>query len=638
MLVTVAAYRRVLSNEFISDYDDGAYVTENRQVQWGLSAEGVRWAFTTFEQANWHPLTWLSLMLDYSLWGLNPTGFHLTNLLFHVLNTLLLLLVLARMTGAVWRSGFVAALFAVHPLHVESVAWAAERKDVLSTFFWMLTMGAYVLYTERPNLWRYLPVFFLLAIGLLAKPMLVTLPIVLLLLDYWPLGRLRTRTDRGGLSLWKLILEKVPLIVLVLASAAITFIAQREGGAVGTLRQVPWGIRFGNAMISYVMYIWNMIWPRGLAVFYPHLTKILPVGPAVGSAVLLAVLSALAVLSRRRYVVMGWLWYVLTLVPVIGFVQVGAQARADRYTYIPLTGLFIAIAWAVPELLVRRRTAEPQTGRRPKKSAATAPAWNPILVLSAVAVIAALAVGTWIQVGYWKDSFSLWDHALAVTKHNYQAYTNVGVFLKNQGQIDEAIKCLKEAVRISPDYPAAQNNLGNALARQGKLDEAIYHYRKAMRLAPEDADAYNNLGAALARQGKTREAIGYILKALKLKPDYPDAENNLGCIYFMAGEYDKAAEHFWKALRLKPDYAEAHNNLGSVLNAQGKLDEAMSHWTEAAKLKPDYLDVHGNLAVAYYSKGNYAAAWREVNTIRRLGGTPSPGLLQRLQAVAPEPR
>ena len=346
-LVTLAAYWRLPANGFIVRYDDGAYVTQNPHVQAGLTGQTIRWAFTSVWSGNWHPLTWISHMVDCRLFGLNPLGHHLVNLLLHICNTILLLLVFTRMTGSLWRSAFVAAVFAIHPLHVESVAWVAERKDVLSTFFWMLTMGAYVLYSEKPGVKRYLPVAFIYALGLTAKPMLVTLPLVLLMLDYWPLGRSRS---------WRsLLLEKLPLLAMAAGSSIITLIAQR-GVALSHLDAFPIGIRIENALVSYAVYIQKTLWPTKMAIFYPYPESI-AAWKVAASAITLAGVSAMVLLTtrKRRYMGFGWMWYVVTLIPVIGLLQVGLQAMADRYTYVPLIGLFVIAAWLVPDLVVETK-------------------------------------------------------------------------------------------------------------------------------------------------------------------------------------------------------------------------------------------------------------------------------------------
>ena len=511
-------YASVWHHDFVN-YDDDQYVSTNTVVLRGLTWHSASWAFTTGYAVNWHPLTWLSHMLDVQLYGLDPGPHHLTNLLFHIANTLLLFGLLRRMTGALGGSAFVAGLFAVHPLHVESVAWVAERKDVLSTLFWMLTLWAYVEYVRRPGLRRYWAVLLFFALGLMAKPMLVTLPFVLLLLDFWPLGRMGlgpNPADGWALSRdgWattvRLVWEKLPLLALTVMSSIVTLVVHRRGGAVISLGATPLNLRVANALVSYVAYIGQMLWPARLAVLYPY-AQSLPGWWTAGAFLGLMAISVAVIRAgpRRPYLLVGWLWYLGTLVPVIGLIQVGDQARADRYTYIPLIGLFIVVAWGVPDLMVRwpfRRIALPAAAG----------------LVSLACVIAARG-----QLRYWQDSTTLWTHALAVTTGNTIVHNNLGVVLADQGKLEEAIAHYSEALRIKADSADAHNNLGVALADQGKLEEAIAHYSEALRIQPDYADAHNNLGVALADQGKLDEAIAHFSEALRIKPDYIKARDNL---------------------------------------------------------------------------------------------------------------
>jgi len=527
IVATASVYGKVLSNDFVY-YDDNVYVTENYHVQAGLSAEGLVWAFTSFHASNWHPLTWLSHMVDCELYGVKPKGHHLTNLLFHIVNSLLLFLLLSRVTGTLWRSAFVAALFALHPLHVESVAWIAERKDVMSTLFLMLTMLAYVRYVERPGLVRYVLVLLSFALGLMAKPMLVTLPFVLLLMDYWPLRRFRFQesgddskpkrdespnTGFQGFPIHRLALEKVPLLVVSAASSVVTFLAQQSGGSVVALVSFPLKARVANALVSYAGYIGKMILPHKLAVLYPH-PEAVPTWKTIGACVLLLCLSGLAIRAGRRrpYLPVGWLWFLGTLVPVIGLVQVGSQAMADRYTYVPLIGLFIIVAWGVPDLL------KGWSCRRI------------VLTVSTGMLLLGFMLYTPTQVSNWKNSTALFKHALHVNPNNYVAHNNLGNALAEQGKLDRAISHYSKALRIKPDYAKAHNNLGSALAKQGKLEEAIYYLAQALRVRPDYLEAHYNLGSALARQGKLHEAIGHFSEALRIRPDYADARRNLNIV------------------------------------------------------------------------------------------------------------
>ena len=596
VLATLTVYWQVGNYEFVN-LDDDQYIVENSHVQKGLTSESVTWAFTTNHMANWHPLTWLSHMLDFQLYGLNPKGHHLANVVFHLLNTLLLFLVLQRMTGGLWRSGLVAALFALHPLHVESVAWVAERKDVLSTLFWILTLWAYLGYVKRPGVKRYLLTLVPFALGLMAKPMLVTLPFVMLLLDYWPLERIQLGQSFLGhtgqshpsiiakkprTQVFRLLMEKTPFFALAAVSSVVTFIVQKSGGAVVALEVYPLNIRIANAMLAYVSYIVKMIWPQNLAVFYPHLGQSLPMWQAVLAGLMLAVISVLVIRVGRRYpyLPVGWLWYVGTLVPVIGLVQVGAQAMADRYTYVPLIGLFIMVAWGVPDLVGSWRYAKPA------------------LTVAAASLLVALMVCTSFQVKHWKNSLSLFEHALRVTINNSQIHNNLANVLTQKGMLQEAITHYTKALEISPNYADAHTNLGVALAKQGRLEDAIKHYSAALRIKPKSPETHNNLGVALYSQGDVLGAIENYMTAVQLKPDYAEAHNNLGNGLAQQGRLAEAKVHYAKALTIRADYPEAHNNLGVALARQGKFHEAINHFTEALRLKDDYAQARANLKLA----------------------------------------
>ncbi len=600
MILTFATFEQVRTCPFIS-LDDNAYITENRHVQSGLTLEGVAWAFTTIHAGHWIPLTWLSHMLDCQLYGLNPSGHHLTNLVFHIASALLLFLVLERMTGALWRSAFVAALFALHPLHVESVAWAAERKDVLSTFFWMLTMWTYIRYIERPRLNRYLLALLFFTLGLLSKPMLVTLPFVLLLLDYWPLGRFhfgRLSGDRKSHTskssdtgdqksiVLRLIREKAPFFVLCAISSILTIFATQKAGALVSLESYALGSRIANALVSYVRYIEKMVWPRHLTVLYPY-QEMLPIWKVLGSGLLLVCISLLVIRAARKlpYLVVGWFWYLGTLIPVIGIVQAGPQALADRFTYVPLIGLFIMMAWGVPDILA---------GWRFRKV---------VLSVSTGLLLSLLMIVTNLQLKHWQNDITLFEHTLAATSNNFIIHNNLGGILAGQGKTQEAIAHYAEALRIKPDYEEAHNNLGLVLAGQGKTQEAIAHYAEALRIKPDYADAHNNLGIALAGQGKTQEAIAHFAEALRIKPDYARAHYNLGIALAGQGKTQEAIAHYAEALRIKPDYADAHNNLGVALAGQGKTQEAVAHYAEALRIKPDFAVAHYNLGIALAGQG-----------------------------------
>lgn len=591
--VTIVAYAPVRHHEAI-DLDDPGYVFDNPHVAAGLTSDGIAWAFTTGHAANWHPLTWISHMVDVTLFGLDPGAHHLVSLAFHVINTLLLFGVLAWLTGAVYPSAFVAALFGVHPTHVESVAWIAERKDVLSTCFWLLTMAAYGWYVRRPGVGRYLLVGILLALGLMAKPMLVTLPFVLILLDYWPLRR--------GLPFRSLVIEKLPLFAVVIASSIVTFIVQRQGGAMSTLDVMPISLRIGNALVSYVSYLWMTVWPANLAVFYPFPTRIAPAAIAAATLLLVALsVVALRVARTRPYVLAGWLWYLGTLVPVIGVVQVGTQALADRYTYIPLIGIGIAVAWWAADA--------PARFRQP-------------LAAAAVVVVLALTVTTRAQVAHWQNSLTLWQHTVDVTTGNYRARNSLGAQLGNQGRPADAIVHFSEALRLAPDRGEAfhiHHNLGRALADLGRFDEAIPHYREALRLKPDYPEAHNNLGLALGRTGHPEEALAEFRLALEDRPGFAPAlanlagaHNDLGFALFSRGLTTDALREYTEALRLQPDFATALDNRGFALAASGRMADAVSDFRRAIAVDPKLEPAYHHLGLALAAVGQFPEAERHL--------------------------
>ena len=548
-LATFAVYFQVWHHEFIL-YDDPDYVTDNLHVRGGLTPEGVAWAFTTGHAGNWFPLTWMSHMVDCQIFGVDSGPQHLMNVLFHAFSALLLFAVLRRMTGAVWRSAFVAFLFSLHPLHVESVAWIAERKDVLSAFLWFLTIWAYLGYVKRPGRGRYLMVMVVFSLGLMAKSMVVTLPIVLLLLDLWPLQRIGfggQPLPNGRGSVGRILLEKVPMLALSLGVAVVTYVVQRRGHAVMPLDLIPLSQRLANALVSYVAYVADMLWPARLAVFYPfplHVPLWQPV--AAGLAVLAVSILALRSIERRPYLAVGWFWYLVTLTPVIGLVQVGSQARADRYTYIPTVGLSIALAWGAAEF-VRSR-----------------PRLRTAMAAAAVASCLACAALTWRQTGFWQDTISLFRHSLSVTSGNFLGYNILGVALRDRGRLEEAITSYREALKIHPQFEEALVNLSRALSEQGRADEALTHVAAAAQIKPDDVEAQYNLGTELADRGRFAEAV----EALQI------------------------------AVRLKPDYAKAHANLGSALANLGRLDEAIAQFNEALRIDPGLDDVRKNLEAA----------------------------------------
>jgi Tfp pilus assembly protein PilF len=540
----VVLFWQVQYHDFIL-YDDNLYVTENGNVLRGLSREGLTWALTATDAGFWHPLTWLSLMLDCQLYRLNAGGYHWTNVLLHVANSILLFLVLSRMTGAVFKSAFVAALFALHPLHVESVAWVSQRKDVLSTFFWVLTMSAYVYYTERPGVYRYLPIVLFYVLGLMSKPMVVTLPLVLLLLDYWPLKRFPS--SAFPVSLYRLILEKIPLFILAAGLTAVTFYTEGKIGALKSFEMFPVEVRTANAIVSYVGYIWKTVWPINLAIFYPH-SGILPWWQIVPSALMLVSITFLVFYNMKRYpfLVTGWFWYILTLSPVIGLVQIGGHGMADRYTYIPLIGLFVVMVWGVSRLW---------EGWQYGKIFAP---------LSSLVVLSVLMVLTWFQVQHWRDSISLFQHALHVTEKNYVVYNNLGAALFHKGNFDDSMECFKKALQIKPDYADAYNNMGLITAFRGKSEEAMFYYTQAIKMNPNDEKAHNNLANVLADRGSVDEAIQHYKEALRIRPDYADAHNNLGISLARQNHFEAAAYHFKEAMRITPGHIDARDHMKNL--------------------------------------------------------------------------
>lgn len=571
------------------DYDDIDYIADNPHVRAGLTWSGVKWAFTTGHMANWHPLTWLSHMLDVQLFGDDAGAYHAVSLLFHLLNTLLLFGVLRKMTGSLQRSAFVAALFAVHPMHVESVAWVAERKDVLSTFFWLLTMWAYVSWVREPRAWRYALLLLWFALGLASKPMLVTLPCALLLLDVWPLRRVVV--GEAPRRAWlRLVTEKLPLFGLAAASSVVTYVAQRRAGAMQSFEALSLPVRIANAILAYGTYLKKLVVPSELGLLYPY-QRYLPVVTVIAVFIALTAVSVVAVRSARGrpYLAMGWFWFLGTLVPVIGIVQVGKQPMADRYTYVPSIGLFIAVVWGLSELL---RLNLPRQA----------------LAAASVLVVALYTWAARRQVEYWHSGVELWEHTIAVTEDNYLAHNNLGFDLAREGRPLEAIPHYEEAIRLSPRLSGVRSNAALALLALGRTDEAITQFEDELRLTPENYLVRANIGFALSRQGRLQEAIKQLTEAIRLKSDYVEAHNALGLALARTNDLQGAKAHYREALRFKPDFAEAHNNLGAALASEGKLDDAIVEFTEATRLKPDYVDAHNNLGVALSTQGKYDAA------------------------------
>lgn len=579
VVLTIAVFDRVRDHDFVT-WDDGPYVTENTIVQGGLTAKGLVWAWTAPTAPYWHPLTWMSHMLDVELFGLDAGGHHLTSLAIHVINSLLLCLLLVHLTGSAGRSAFVAALFAIHPLHVESVAWIAERKDVLSTLFLLLTIGAYGWYARRPGWGRYAAVFLVFALGLAAKPMLVTMPLLLLLLDIWPLGR--------GSSSWPhLLLEKLPLVVVAVAVGVATYFIQQRIGAMAGFERLPLEHRLANAAMSYVKYILLMFWPTGLAAFYPY-PRALPSMWLLATALIALVAgSVAAVLSfrRRPYVFVGWFWYVIALLPVIGIVQVGEQAMADRFTYVPLIGLFVILAWLLPEplgRLFRHRAAAPVLG---------------------LTLIVAGAAAARAQVEHWRNGRTLWERALTVTRDNYYAHSALGALLADEGLVTEAVAHQVEALRIRPSDPDAHNELGKVLAEQGNLPDAIAHFRAAVRSNDACARAHHNLGMALLNHGEYEEAVPHFTAALALEPDLAKTHDGLGRALARGGKLGTAIPEFREALRIAPAFVEARYNLAVALAEQGETDQAVAEYRTVVQAAPELVQARNNLALALEKQG-----------------------------------
>ena len=615
--MTFAVFGQTLGFGFI-EYDDNLYVYENAQVTGGLSLKGLAWVFTHAECYLYHPLTMVSLMADYQFHGLHAWGYHLTNVLLHATSVLLLFLILRQTTGTLWRSAFVAALFAVHPLRAESVAWVAERKDVLSGFFFMLTLGAYAHYARKPVVVRYLLVVVLSVLALLSKPTMVTLPFLLLLLDYWPLRRVEP---------WRrLVMEKLPLMALAGAACITTVLVVGEG--VAPLARVSILSRLGNALVSYTVYLRQMIWPAGLAVFYPPPQKGYGPGTIIVSFFLLALLSGgvLVFGRQRRSLFVGWLWYLGMLLPMVGLVQVGAFVHADRNTYLPQIGIYVALTWLLADWIAQ---------------------WRMSAALM-VGVVVLLAVCGWKQTAYWKDNETLWIHALACTTNNdvahfcygndlrhkgkidesiaqYQmalqinpgsaeAHSNLGIDFFEEGKTNEAIAQYQMALQIDPGVPQARNNLGLLLHHQGRLDEAIDQYQKAVQINPDNADARYDLAMALQEKGRTDEAITQYQEALRIKPDNAEALNNFGAALQQKGRMDEAIACYQKAVQIKPGYADAQSNLERALLRQGRVDEAITHFQEVLRIRPDFAEAHYSLGNALLKKGSLDEAISQFQT------------------------
>ena len=576
--VTFAVFWQVNQFDFIN-FDDNLYVTENIHIQSGITRDTLRWAFSTNDADGLlHPLIWLSLMLDYQLHGLNAGGYHATNLILHILSTLLLFGLFCRMTNEIWKSAFVAAFFALHPLHVESVAWISERKDVLSAFFWMLTLCLYVYYTQKPAVKRYLLVLFSFVLALMSKPMVITLPLIMILLDYWPLSRFRIgiESQKGKVNpvLWQL-KEKLPFFVLLMGLVIVTFYTPNKQDS-PPIKDLSFISRLANAPVSFVTYLGKTFWPHDMTIFYPFPDQI-PAWQVLGATILIIIITVFVIVTAKRlpYLFVGWFWFALSIFPVMGIMRIGDFAMADRYHYLPSIGLAVALAWGIPPLInnenIRRKLLFPAT----------------------IVSLAFLTFLTWQQCDYWKSNVKLWNHALNVTKDNYLAHIN----------------------------------LGSALFEKGENDKAIYHYNKALLIIKISKVSYS-LGIVYSSIGKYQQAIESYNQAIRMIPDFAAAHYNLGIIYFNLGNYQQAVKNFSQAVRAAPDFTAAYYNLGVVYHLLGQNQRAIENYSEAIRLKHDYGEAYNNRALVYLNTGDSVAGCRDAKKACELGNCAT------MQAVA----
>jgi tetratricopeptide (TPR) repeat protein len=576
-------YGQVRGHSFV-DLDDPQYITENPYLRGDLGAHSIVWAFTTGYFGNWHPLTWVSYMADIACFGIDAGGHLIVNVILHAITSALVLVVFCRMTGSVWRSTLVAGLFALHPLHVESVAWVSERKDVLSGLFAMLTIGAYVAYVRQPRIAWYATLLTCFALGLLSKPMLVTLPFVLALLNYWPLRRFESlRAARFR----RPALELLPLLVMAVAVSVVTIVVQERGGAMRTAESIPLSMRLSNATVSYVNYLAQSIWPSKLAVYYPY-PESLPIARIVAAGVVLAgITAAVVALGRQhRHLLVGWLWFLGMLVPVIGIIQVGEQARADRYMYLPLIGLAIMAAWSIPE--VRGQ-------------------WNQLTMKTVSTVslgfLIALSVVTCKQVGHWENTATLYQHTLNVTQRNFFAHFGLGRWWLMRGELERAEEHLRQAIAFKPDHADAFNNLGLVLENKSALADAEAAYRQAIAIKPDSAEALSNLGNVLARGGRFDEAVRFYQHAIELGPSAYKLHANFGEILLAAGRVDEAIASFETALQIKPDLVPARVRLANILYLHDRIEQAIAHYEQALRYNPHEFEAHNNAGVALMRMG-----------------------------------
>jgi tetratricopeptide (TPR) repeat protein len=597
-------FGRTANYPFVN-YDDPEYVYNNPHVTHGLNGRDAAWAFTAVRENNWHPLTWISHQLDWQIFGGWAGGHHLSSLVLHAGTAVLLFLVLRNMTARCWPAACVAAMFAVHPLRVESVVWVAERKDVLSGLFLMLILAAYGGYARRAFSWaRYLAVIGLYALGLMCKPMLVSVPFLLLALDYWPLRRLSRSQPLDGparlAAMGRLLAEKTPLLAMSAASSLVTIQAQRH--AMASVASLSLGGRIGNALLSYTAYLGMALWPVNLAVYYPLSQGQVAAGAVAGAGLVLLAITAATLILRRGhpYLLMGWLWYLGMLLPVIGIVQVGSQSLADRYTYLPMIGPCIAVVWGASRLL------------------AALPRLRRAACCGMAIVLACLTAATWRQTAFWRDSETLWARDIAVASGSAVAHINLGRCCYDAGRFAETIEHSRQALLLEPDNPRAHFNLGLVLDRQGRSAEAIQQYRLAVRADPGYAQAHHNLGFALYQSGSVAEAVEHYRRAVQADPDYAQAHFSLARALFNSGLTDEASEQYRQAVRLNPEYASAYNNLGNALLKLGHLDEATQQYRQAVRLEPDYAMAHYNLGLCLARSGRRGEALGHLEQSLRL--------------------
>jgi len=603
ILACLIAFGTIAGNDFIN-LDDPGYIIENNIVQSGLNFQNIKWAFTSVVLANWHPLTMISYMLEWQLFGANPAGYHIVSLMLHIGAVIILFLFLYKSTKHFWPSAFAAALFALHPLRVESVAWVAERKDVLSMFFGMACLWAYSSYCEKRKSSSYLICLILFTLSLLSKPMLVTLPFVMLLLDFWPFHRWQKALQEKGSFFQKiqsLIYEKIPFFMITIVSSAITLWAQSKGGAVSSLKNLPFIERLENAFVSYTAYLGKMICPVHLAVFYPFETP-LPLLEIVSSAMIIILITfiVLAYTKKLPFLFVGWCWYIGTLIPVIGLIQVGSQAMADRYTYMPSIGIAIMIAWGIPSFMKRMNI---------KKE---------ILFLASITLLMIFSFLTWLQCGYWKNNFSLYEHALKSTRNNHMAHLSLGLSLSVERKFAEAIYHYNEVLRIIPDDLSTYTFRGIAYSEIGQNLKAIENFDKTVKLRANYADDFNNRGIAYFRLKQNDKAIEDFTKAISSKAEYADAFNNRGAALIKLEQPLRAIKDFSKAIQIKPEFAEAYYNRASVYEKQGQYQNAVNDLNKAIQLKPDIADYYYSRGIAYGKLEQNDLACRDFNKVIRL--------------------